>query len=190
MSGIFKSVSQALNFSYDIEQYPPGALSQMNGILTKLRASLGEQEQVEPSTVNFGGLTPLEVRYQCDTIRGKVREQLPPRLASAIEARYSGDRDTKRFAVRAVAQLVVNELAWAEELALALTWRHYMPKERRDKDFTLRQLADSYGTTKSRAGRMAGRLDVYIAALELEAHALLALPFALDKIIELPLQAA
>lgn len=186
MNGIFKTANQALHFSYVIEQYPPDTLSQMHGILESLRRESGEPHELRMTTVDMSGLTPLEIRSQCSDIRAQVRAQLQPLQAQLLEARFSQDRDTKRHAIRAIAEHVAPQLALPVDVALALAWRHYVDKERRQRDFTFRQIAESYAITKSAAHRAAGQLEAIITQLEGDAVGMLAPIFELANIIDTP----
>ncbi|HEY8355032.1 MAG TPA: hypothetical protein VIK69_08465 [Methylophilaceae bacterium] len=86
---IFRSTSQALHFAYLIQAYEVGAESVMSKVIRRMLETLGIMDGThEPSTVSFGGLSPLEIRGQCALIRLSVETCLPPPEAWAIKARY------------------------------------------------------------------------------------------------------
>ncbi|MDR0703192.1 MAG: hypothetical protein LBF61_12495 [Azoarcus sp.] len=85
---IFRSTSQALHFAYLIEAYGVSIDSVMSKAIRRIMMELGIWNTGEPSTVNFGGLSALEVRAQCAMIRAAVRSRLPGPESWAVEARY------------------------------------------------------------------------------------------------------
>jgi hypothetical protein len=164
MAALFRSVSQALHFSFLVEEMP---------VISRVIPGFFR----ERTTVNLEGMTDQEVRAQCAMIRAYVRGHLVELHAQALEARYSEDRDTKRFAIRALSELYASAIGLEPEAALAIAWRHYLPPERRDRDFTLRQIAESYNIGKSTAGRAADKFARIAAELEGDAMEVLAIGF-------------
>jgi len=166
MSAIFRNVSQALHFSYVIQQYPADGHSQLHRVIGMVKREMGVALDEHDTTLNLGGMSPLEIKAQCADIRAQVRHRLDELHAQALEARFSEERDVKRFAIRCLAVHAAPQLAVSFDCALALCWRHYTPKERRDRDFTFRQLGEAYGISKDKAARSANRLALLLADLE------------------------
>lgn len=158
---IFQTSGQAVHFSYVVQAYDASPQSQMAMIMRAAIKELGARS----SSIDFDGLTPLEVRGQCAMIRACVRTHLRPMEASAIEARYSRDRDTKRVAIRALADYYGPVIGVNASVALALLWRQHVDKKQK-KDFTLRQIAKGYAIPFSSAQRAALALNDHLHAME------------------------
>lgn len=86
MIAIFRSTSQALHFAYLVQSFEASPESQLAKEIRKHMKMLGESDH--RSTVDFGGLNPLEIRAQCAMIRGAVDSKLAKHEADAIKARY------------------------------------------------------------------------------------------------------
>lgn len=166
MSAMFRTVSQALHFSYVLEQYPPHAMSQMSSVIRTVKREMGVAEDSRTSTVDLSGLSPLEARHQCADIRAAVRSQLTTVEAHVLEARYSQDRDTKRLAIRAIAHYCLPLMSVGEDIVKALAWRHYATPDRQEKEWTYREIAASYQISKGKAQRAGEYLSHTIRAIE------------------------
>lgn len=160
---IFQTSGQAVHFSYVIEAYDASPQSQMAMIMRSVMKHL-EGEGVL-SSIDFDGLTPIEVRGQCAMIRSCVRNHLRAMEANALEARYSRDRDTKRLAIRALADYYGPIVGINPSLALALMWRQHVDQDRK-RDFTLRMIAKDYAVPYSTAQRSAVALSDQLNRLE------------------------
>lgn len=84
---IFRSTTQALHFAYLIQAYEVSPESIMTKAIRRLMMECGIWRE-EPSTVDFGGLTQLEVRAQCAMIRSAVDNHLSGPEAWSVQARY------------------------------------------------------------------------------------------------------
>jgi len=86
---IFQNTTQAVHFSFLMEALEPGAESAMGKIirrrLEELGLATGERSE---STIDFGGLTALEVRGQAAMIRGAINHHLPGPEGWAIKSKY------------------------------------------------------------------------------------------------------
>lgn len=176
---IFQTTGQAVHFSYVIQAYDASPQSQMAIIMRNAIRQIG----MRGSSIDFGGLSPLEVRGQCAMIRACVRSHLRPIEACALEARYSSDRDTKRLAIRELAETYAPVIGINPSLALALMWRQHIDQTRR-KDFTLRAIAKDYGTSKDTVHRAAKALNDHLHLLEGLALSNLHARFVADEVIE------
>lgn len=96
---VFRSVHQALHVAFLMAVLPPTQKSPTMSVINELMDMAGIRREVErEGTVNFAGLSPLEVRGQCAMVIGAVRHQLQPAERYAIEAWYAHDA-SKREAV-------------------------------------------------------------------------------------------
>lgn len=180
---IFQTTGQAVHFSYVIQAYDTTPQSQMARIMRGVMQKMGISDGTGPSSIDFTGLTPLEVRGQCAMIRGCVRNHLRFTEANALEARYSSDRDTKRFAIRALADYYAPMLGISTSIAMALMWRQHVEHSMR-KNFTLRMIATEYGISKSSVHRTEKALQQYLDNIESAALSNLHARFVADGVIE------
>ncbi|MET3134969.1 hypothetical protein AAKU55_005272 [Oxalobacteraceae bacterium GrIS 1.11] len=180
---IFQTSGQAVHFSYVIQGYDATPQSQMARIMHSVMRQLGISDGAGLSSIDLAGLTPLEVRGQCAMIRACVRSHLRPMEAKALEARYSSDRDTKRFAISALADCCGPVVGINPSVALALMWRQHVDRSRK-KDFTLRMIATEYGLSKSTIHRAEAALKQHLGTLENLALSNLHARFVADGIIE------
>ncbi|UXC38274.1 hypothetical protein [Cupriavidus gilardii] len=118
MSAIFLDTRQALYVAHMVMALPPrqgspfrtSLLRMLEGAqrLTPLQAGWLEQLRGTPtdSTVNFGGLTPDEVRGQCAMVVSAVDSKLPAPERAVVRARFipaeyeeevPGDKYSRRF---------------------------------------------------------------------------------------------
>lgn len=184
MSAIFRNVSQALYFSFVIQQYPANGTGNMQSVIGILKKQMGVALNENNTTMRLDGLSPMEVRAQCADIRAQVRHKLDELHAQALEARFSEERDVKRYAIRCLAAHIAPQLVVSLDCALALCWRHYTLAERRDKDFTFRQIAQEYGISKDKAARAAAKLASTLAYLEADGMEQLAIGFERAGIVD------
>lgn len=91
-SPVFRSVHQALSVSYLMAVMPPTQKSSMQVAIEKIKEMAGvSAAAISDSTINFDGLSPLEVRGQCAMVIAAVSHQLQPAERCAIEAWYAHD---------------------------------------------------------------------------------------------------
>lgn len=94
---IFKSTSQAIHFSYLIEAYEIGSESttgkMMRKHLEEMGLATGEREE---STIDFGGLSALEIRGQAAMIRSSVSTNLKGAEGWAIKAKFGTTKTIER----------------------------------------------------------------------------------------------
>jgi hypothetical protein len=96
-SPIFQSTSQAIHFSFLIEAYEPGAESAMGKILRRHLEETGQaMGEREPSSIDFDGLSAMEVRGQAAMIRSAINTHLTPCEAWAIKAKYGQTKTIER----------------------------------------------------------------------------------------------
>ena len=89
---VFRTVNQALHVSYLMAVLPPTQKSPTQVLISDLMDQAGVKREVEKDgTINFRGLTPLEVRAQCAIVIAAVRDHLQPPERHAIEAWYAHD---------------------------------------------------------------------------------------------------
>jgi len=99
-SPIFRSVDQALHVAFLMDILPVRERSQMGRIIERMMVEAGVTAgRSESGSVNFGGLSPLDVRGQCAMIRAAVKDHLAQHQACSVWARW-GHQTTKAEGVR------------------------------------------------------------------------------------------
>lgn len=192
---IFRSTSQALHFSFLIEAYEMSVESIMARAMRMIMTELGLWNTGEPSTVDFGGLSALEVRAQCAMIRAAVRNRLPPPEVWAIQARYCVNKislengQRKPVFSRARYESIMNLGDWIapslpaiNKMAVDLLVARAVDK--RVVDAALRQMAESFGTSKSTLHRAMRDVRLRLETLENMAISRLEPAFVADGLVE------
>lgn len=202
MDAVFKDTPQALHVSFLIlsrpvlgdalfrrfliqliEQLPKG--QQTPERQNTLKALRGERDP--DSTVNFDGLTQLEVRGQCAMVCAAVNDRLPDPERGVILARFGNPPD-KRLGIVLLAEYAAAALDEKDLDALTyLVARRYLTaSERRatDADFSFRALAERFDISKSSLHRAAAWLKPHFEALEARAIDLLDGPFKAHGLVE------
>lgn len=148
---IFRSINQALHVAYLMAILPPTQKSPTQLVITDLMEMAGVRKEVErEGTINFAGLSPLEVRGQCAMVIAAVRHQLRPAERFAIEAWYAHDHN-KAEAVRFLCDWC--EPHWTIESPAArmlITWHVNLPDEVHNRyTCSERLIAGEHGIPKS-----------------------------------------
>jgi hypothetical protein len=194
MDAIFQTTGQALHVAYLMLSLPA---TQKNAMRTALiqamefspRLSHGQAEWLDQlrgtpsSTVNFGGLSMLEVRGQCSLITSAVKTRLPTAERGAILARFGVGKEKEdgvkllmRYARRAC-----GIDAYGPVYTIAA--RHYVSKVRRE-GLSLRAIADAYGLSKHAVDAAARWMASHFASLEMMAMKRLQAVFLADGLVE------
>lgn len=153
---IFKTTSQALHVSYLVLSMPPRQGAPFRNMLIRLLEDLDHpthQQDVwlqqlrgaaSTSTINFGGLSPDEIRAQCSMITAAVRERLPAPELFAILARYAYQRE-RGEGIEGLARYVTPSLTFDNQLAIqALAYGHFSPRQR-ERGFSYTEIASETG---------------------------------------------
>lgn len=193
---IFKSTEQALHVSYLVLSMPPRQGAPFRNMLIRLLEDLEHPtdkqqawlEQLRGAagggTVNFGGLSPDEIRAQCSMVTAAVRDRLPEPERNVIWARYAFQLE-RATGVRGLAAYYQGLIGVENDLGmLALVWRRYAGRERADRDFSFRQIAAECGGSKSTYERANKILTAHLRALETRAHETLTVSFRAHGVVE------
>lgn len=130
--GIFNSAHQALHFSFLMEILPVTQKSVMQSIIDRLMEDMGIVVEREKGTINFGGLTALEIRGQCAMVRGLVTHHLPKPEIDAVHARF-GQQVCKATGVRGIRDYAAPMLSIThDDTALAIAWSIYGTARQRE----------------------------------------------------------
>ncbi|WP_369952183.1 DeoR family transcriptional regulator [Ralstonia syzygii] len=149
---IFRSVEQALHVSFLMETLPVTQKSQMQVMIDRMMEDMGIVQEREKGTINFGGLTALEIRGQCAMVRGAVIHRLPKPEADAVHARF-GYQVCKAGGVRGVRDYSQPSLSTQGDMAtLTMAWGVFGTQRQRD-DLSVRKIAAEYGLSPATVGR-------------------------------------
>lgn len=180
---IFRSVQQALHFSFLIETIPVSQKSQMQEIYQQGKQRTWQEDKREPTTIRFGGLSPLEVRGQCAMVRGAVMDHLLIGERHAVHARYAL-QNVQSSGVRAMRDEAMPMLSCQDEWpTLAMAWLIF-GSIGQTAGITTRSIADEFELSQTSVMRDIGRIKQVHRALELVAFNKLSELFRKDGLIE------
>lgn len=179
---IFRSVQQALHFSFLMETIPVSQKSQMQEIYQQGKQRTWQEDKREPNTIRFGGLSPLEVRGQCAMVRGAVIDHLQVSERHAVHARYAL-QSTQSSGVRAMRDAAKPMLSCQDEWpTLAMAWLIFGSVNQID-GITTRSIADEFELSQNMVMRDIGKIRQTHHALELMAFNKLSELFRKDRLI-------
>lgn len=167
---VFTSVRQALHVSFLMEVMPATAKSQMSYILERLMEEAGITKELEPCerTIDFRGLSALEVRGQCAMVVGAVNTHLGLHEQAAIWTRF-GVRRRQAQGVRALGDFVGPALSTQHDTAcLAMVWNLFAREGRRD-EFSLNKIAAEFSLPRATLQRDQQKIVQYHKTLEARA---------------------
>jgi len=154
---IFRTVSQALHVSFLMDILPVAQKSAMQSLIDRMLEEMGVLQVHERGTINFGGMSALEIRGQCAMIRGVVAHHLPKPEADSVYARYA-HQACKAAGVRGVRDYVRPMLCTQSDMpTLAIAWSIY-GTERQRADLSTRKIAAEFGLSPATVGRDANIL--------------------------------
>lgn len=151
---VFRNVGQALHVSFLMEELPVTQKTSTQALIRILREAAGKPEQRQGNaagTLNFAGLSPLEVRGQCAMVRAAAHDHLTRPEFDAVRARYgrhlpSARVFTRRDGIRGIADYasVLAGLDHDEAMLACTTWFYVKPARIADR-FELQDVAREYG---------------------------------------------
>jgi hypothetical protein len=152
---VFRSVHQALHVSHLMAVLPPTQKSNTQALIEQLMRDAGVLNEVErDGTLNFKGLSPLEVRGQCAMVRGAVVHHCTLQERMAIWAWFAHDA-TKAEGVRFLRD-------WCAELwtvespqaRMVMMWRANVPEDSKvARMCSVRDIEGEHGIPKSTVQR-------------------------------------
>lgn len=167
---VFRSTRQALHVSFLMETLPVTQKSQMQVVIERLMREHGLVEQFDERerTIDFRGLSPMEVRGQCAMVVNASKTHLTPPQLAAVSCRYGHNR-RQADGVRGLAAYASPQLATGNRLAvMALVWGLFAGK-RYKHDFTVRAIASEFGLAPTTLFRDQKQIAKTQRALEAEA---------------------
>lgn len=206
-TAIFHSVGQALHVAFlimsvDAPQDSPlrKALMQMmkDVDLTEDQAEWFEQLRGAASgTVNFSGMSPIDVRAQCALIISAVRSKLPQPEMWAVQAKFGymeidGGANNRRYAfsaeridaIKGLSHWLAPSINGVSSMALdCLVAKAYANHSR--TSISLRDLEKSFGIARSTVDRRYKEVQEHLHKLEFKATERLRPIFESQGIVEL-----
>lgn len=89
---IFQSIGQALHVSFLMDSLPVTQKGNTQAMLERLMEEAGVPREIRrDGSLNFSGLSPMEVRGQCAMVRGAVGHHCTAMEAHAIRAWFAHD---------------------------------------------------------------------------------------------------
>lgn len=188
MTAVFKTVTQALFVSFLMESQPAGSKCSTQTFIDMLKREAGIVEDLEERDrqIDFGGLSPIEVRGQCAMVIAACLHRLPNPELAAIFTRY-GHRRRQAQGIRALRDYCAPSLGQPENewMQMALLWNLFGPKGRR-ADFSLVAIASEYGIPRQTLQYKQEKLKKTQRELERRACASLEDYFQRKGLVEIP----
>lgn len=154
---VFRSVSQALHVSFVIDTLPVTQKSNTQVVIERLLEDAGVAKSVrEEGSVNFSGLSPMEVRGQCAMVRAAVKHHCTEVEAHALHAWFADQNANEKIlgvhAMRDAAQARSLFTIEAPMARLLIAWHVHASGRLRDM-CTERAIADENGLSQSTVHR-------------------------------------
>jgi hypothetical protein len=177
---VFADTAVALHVSYLIESLPTLESCSLRRALIAIMESIDLMNRQQSdwlrrligtpsSSVNFAGLTRLEIHGQCALVIDAVNARLPDPELFAMLARFAQTRPEKSAGVYGLVEYVYPSSPTGNHAALTdLVWRRYLPHQYRG-GFSFRDIAKRSQVSKSTLARTADWLDGECDGLELRA---------------------
>lgn len=148
---IFRTVGQALHVAYLMEMLPPTQKGPTQTVIEQLMREAGVTREVErDGTLNFRGLSPMDVRAQCAMVRGAVLHHCMEAERHAIIGWYahnSSKADGVRFLHQWMGRLWTIENPDAQ---MMMMWRANVTEGSKAARFcSVRDIAGQHGIPKS-----------------------------------------
>lgn len=168
---IFQNVGQALHVSFLMAILPVTQKVSTQMLLDALRQQSGKMEARVASTINMGGMSPLEFRGQCAMVTAAAHHHLPAPEYAAIRARF-GHQVTKADGIKSLADYCQALSGIESELAIkALLWSRYHRGSQRAADrFSLRDIEKETGISVQSLRTAATRMGETCDGLERRAE--------------------
>lgn len=165
---IFRSTGQALDVAYLILTQPPTSKSPTQAVIDDLLEMAGVRKEREhtTATVNFGGLSPLEVRAQCSMITAAVRDHLAVAERRAVEARYAYD-ERKAEGIRFLRDWCAPHWTIESPTArMAIMWHVHMTESQAShNNCTVRAIEGEHGIPKSTVHDQVAKIRKVVSSL-------------------------
>lgn len=180
LATVFADTTVALHVSYLIRSLPVIEPCSLRRALIAILESMDlmNRQQTDwlarlvgtPSdSVNFSGLTRMEIHGQASVVTDAVARRLPEPELYAMLARFAQTEPEKSAGVMGVVEYLLPNSPTGNRAALTdLVWRRYLPRRYRS-GFSYREIAKRSRVSKSTLARSTQWLDDECDGLELRA---------------------
>lgn len=162
MKALFSNAAVAVHFANLMEYYPNSPAT-----------SFAERMGAKNGQINLAGMTPTDIRIECQRIRAAIT-QLPDIEQAALNARYRPNSNQRAFAIKTLCAYFGRLQSWESDAIEDLLCRHYTEEGDRFPWQSLRELGSKYGHGKDRMARIARDMAFELERLERSALAQLA----------------
>ncbi len=168
---VFRSAGQALHVSWLMEILPVTQRVATQVLIDSIREQLGKVERRIESTINLGGMSPLEFRAQCAMVRAASRDHLTQPEYDAVRCRY-GHQTSKAEGVMSLSDYLAPMVGLDHDWALrALLWSMYHRGGQRAADrWSIRRISEETGITTKRLRTAADKARAVAEALDRRAE--------------------
>lgn len=145
---VFQSAAQALHVAYIIQSLPATTQSPTATVINRLKRELVPWDGIKTDTtarVNFGNLSPLEVRAQCAQVVSMVNHLEHPAERHACRAIY-GAQTEKASGVQGMAAYLEPVIGRSLDYCKYVAWHCFMKAHQR-QGVTQGDIAALFGVT-------------------------------------------
>lgn len=152
---VFRSVHQALHVAFLMAVLPPTQKSNTQALIEQLMRDAGVLREVEhDGTLNFQGLSPLEVRGQCAMVRGAVEHHCTEPERMAIWAWFAHDENKARAISYLCDWCAPYWTVESRPARMMMTWRANVTDDSKAaRHCSLRDIEGEHGIPKSTVHR-------------------------------------
>lgn len=152
---VFRSVHQALHVAFLMAVLPPTQKSNTQALIEQLMRDAGVLREVEhDGTLNFQGLSPLEVRGQCAMVRGAVEHHCTEPERMAIWAWFAHDENKARAISYLCDWCTPYWTVESRPARMMMTWRANLTEgSAAARQCSVRDVEGEFGIPKSTAHR-------------------------------------
>lgn len=194
MDAIFKSTQQALHVAYLVMAEPVREKNAFRLALIQIIESIGTLNRRQAAfleylygskegTINFEGLSPLEVRGQCAMITGAVDHHLRKPEKYAIWVRFGQGVQRKKGVIWTAKQIRASLNVSNLNAVRYLVAEQSLPKDERDPEKTFKYISDQTGVALRSLELAAQKIRIQMRAREAQAYDVLTPMFARDGVV-------
>ncbi|MGB8422198.1 hypothetical protein [Paraburkholderia sp.] len=194
MDGIFRNTQQALSVAYLVMAEPAREKMAFRLALIRIIESIGTLNRRQAAfldylygqkegTVNFEGLSPLEIRGQCSMITAAVAHHTKKAEQAAIWIRHARDHDKKVAVIWMARQLRAKLNITSTDAIRYLVAEQSLPQKERDPEKTFKYISEQTGVPVRTLERAAVTIRKHLRQLENSAVDKLTPMFVRDGVV-------
>jgi hypothetical protein len=199
MDAIFKSTAQALSLAYLVMSEPVREKMAFRLALIRIIESVGALNKrqaafldylygTKEGTVNFEGLSPLEIRGQCALITAAVKHHAKKGQQAAILIRHGVGAEKMGAVIWMSRQIRAKLNITSTDAIRYLVAEQSLPKDQRDPEVTFKYISDQTGVPVRSLERAAMTIRKHLRELENSAYDTLTPMFERDGLVRSEMQ--